>query len=185
MKTSAVKQAKKVAWISWRQICSEGSCEMIDIAKVLGAHARPATRLRCCVLGILCVALTGCVSLENEEGRLPDAMRSAINSLTAKGYPDLTKIPDAPTNLPNAATWTALETGLVGQGSRLNNNTDARAPTPDETNLDWAQKERAALDADPRAQPLPAPVAGAAESPDWAAAARAKLEADLARLPPL
>ncbi len=126
----------------------------------------------------------GCVSLENEEGRLPDAVRAAISGLTAKGYPDLTKIPDAPTNLPTPATWTALESRLVGQGRDLAANPSAVAPTAEETNLSWAATARTNLEADPRSEPLPAIVAGAEGSPEWAAAAKAKLEADLARLPP-
>jgi hypothetical protein len=127
---------------------------------------------------------TGCMSLENEEGRLPDAMRSAITGLTAKGYPDLTKIPDAPKDLPTAANWTALEARLADQGREVANSPNAAALTPEETNLDWAAKEKSALESDPRAEALPPVVAGAVGSPEWAAEARAKLEADLARLPP-
>jgi hypothetical protein len=132
----------------------------------------------------LCALGTGCMSLENEEGRLPDAMRGAIAGLTAKGYPDLTKIPDAPTELPSSTTWTSLEAGLVQQGRDLSANPTAATPTAEETNLDWAQSEKEKLEADPRAAPLPAVVPGAEGTPEWAAAARAKLEADLARLPP-
>jgi hypothetical protein len=132
----------------------------------------------------LCALGSGCVSLENEEGRLPDAMRGAIAGLTAKGYPDLTKIPDPPTDLPSSTTWTALETGLIAQGLDLSANPTAAAPTAEETNLDWAQSEKEKLEADPRAAALPAVVPGAEGTPEWAAAARAKLEADLARLPP-
>jgi hypothetical protein len=161
---------------------------MNDIAKRLKAADRwghRATARACAVAALLACAFgAGCVSLENEEGRLPDAMRGTINSLTAKGYPDLTKIPDAPTSLPTETTWNALQSGLIGQGAEVSRNPDARAPTPDETNLTWAASERSKLEADPQAQPLPAPVAGSDNSPDWAAAARAKLDADIARLPP-
>lgn len=150
------------------------------------AFAKQATiGLRTIASLTICVALAGCISLENEEGRLPDAMRSTIASLTAKGYPDLTKIPDAPTTLPSASAWGTLQSGLIGQGRMVTNDPDARAPTNDEINLDWAQTERAKLEADPSAQPLPEPTLGASTNPDWAAAAKAKLDADLARLPPL
>jgi hypothetical protein len=127
---------------------------------------------------------TGCMSLENEEGRLPNAMRSAISGLTAKGYPDLTKIPDAPKDLPSAATWSGLEAQLAAQGKVVAADPSARAPTAEETNLSWAATERSAVEADPRAQPVPPVIAGAPGTPDWAAEARAKLDADLARLPP-
>ena len=132
-------------------------------------------------IGVVC---TGCMSLENEEGRLPDALRSAISGLTAKGYPDLTKIPDAPTDLPSATTWSALEARLAAQGKLVAASPSAIAPTAEETNLSWAVTERNRLEADPMAQPLPPVVAGAPGTPEWAAEARAKLEADLARLPP-
>jgi hypothetical protein len=144
----------------------------------------------CRALG-LCMGLlaftssAGCVSLAQEEGRLPDAMRTTIASLTAKGYPDLTKIPDAPTALPSSDVWSGLQAGLVNQGRIVSNDPDARAPTNDETNLEWAQIERNKLEAEPLAQPLAAPVQGETNNPDWAAQARAKLDADLARLPPL
>jgi hypothetical protein len=133
----------------------------------------------------LCLSLTvlsaGCVSLENDEGRLPDAMRASMTSLSAKDYPDLTKIPDAPT----PATWGALEAGLIAQGQQIAAAPLAAVPTADETNLNWATNARAALESDPLAQPLPARVAGAPTELEDAAAARAKFDADLARLPPL
>jgi hypothetical protein len=127
---------------------------------------------------------TGCMSLENEEGRLPNAMRTAISNLSAKGYPDLTKIPDAPTNLPTAANWAALESGLVSQGNELATNPTAVPPTADEANVDWAETERRALESDPRAQPLPPVPTDDSEEVRWAAEAKAKLDADIARLPP-
>ena len=127
---------------------------------------------------------SGCMSLANEEGRLPDAMRSVISGFTAKGYPDLTKLPEAPTDLPTSANWSALESRLVAQGRALATNPAAIAPTPEETNLAWARTEREALEADPLAQPLQPDPPGAPSSAQWAADARAKLDADLARLPP-
>jgi hypothetical protein len=140
--------------------------------------------LRWLAVALLAASATGCMSLENEEGRLPDAMRSAISTLSAKGYPDLTKIPDAPTNLPTSASWTALETGLVAQGKSLSDNPAAVPPTADEANQDWAERERRALNADPRAEPVPPVPIGGSDEAKWAAEAKAKLDADLARLPP-
>jgi hypothetical protein len=132
----------------------------------------------------LCVGATGCVSLENEEGRLPRAMQASLATLSAKGYPDLTKIPDAPTDLPTAANWTSLEAGLVAQGNTVSTDPMAVQPTTDEANLGWAKAAQSALDGDPRAQPLPPVQPGSENDVSWAAAAKAKLEADLARLPP-
>jgi hypothetical protein len=142
-----------------------------------------ATARVACV-SALGLGLTGCVSLESEEGRLPDAMRAAISNLSAKGYPDLTKIPDAPTNLPTATTWSALEAGLVEQGKALSQDPAAVPPTPEETNLDWAEAQRRALNSDPRAEPVPPVPVGGSDEVKWAADAKAKLDADLARLPP-
>jgi hypothetical protein len=144
---------------------------------------RNATRFGVACFGI--GLLSGCMSLESEEGRLPAAMRTAINTFTAKGYPDLTKVPDAPTNVPTPATWTALENGLVDQGKILSRDPAARPPAANETNLSWAERERQALTSDPRAEPVPpVPVQGSSEAV-WAAEAKAKLDADIARLPPL
>jgi hypothetical protein len=126
-------------------------------------------------------SLTGCMSLANEEGRLPDAMRGAIATLSAKGYPDLTKIPDTPTDLPSQLNWSSLESRLVSQGAALAANPTAALPTSEETNVSWAASARNELERDPRAESLPA---GAPSTPEWATAARAKLNADLARLPP-
>jgi hypothetical protein len=146
------------------------------------SNLRPALRLA--VIGMLLTSTSGCMSLENEEGRLPDAMRAAISNLSAKGFPDLTKIPDAPQDLPSTSTWKSLESGLVAQGKSLAANPGAVAPTAEETNLDWAETQRRALNADPRAEPVPpVPIEGSDEV-RAAAAAKAKLDADLARLPP-
>ncbi len=150
---------------------------MIKLNKLAAAKAVMA-------LG-LAVFGSGCMSLENEEGRLPDAMRSAISGLTAKGYPDLTKIPDTPKDMPSPSTWSALESRLSAQGREVARNPNAVSPRSEETNLDWAAIDRAALESDPRAEPLPPVVAGALSSQEWAEQARAKLDADIARLPPL
>jgi hypothetical protein len=144
-------------------------------------HVKAALRFGACLTLVL---NSGCMSLENEEARLPDGMRSAMASLTAKGYPDLTKIPDAPKDLPSATAWSSLESGLVTQGAAVAANPEAKALVPGDTDLAWAAQDRAALEADPRAEPLPAAVPGTATEPDWAVEARKKLEADLARLPP-
>jgi hypothetical protein len=135
-------------------------------------------------LAAFSLCLGGCMSLENEEGRLPDAMRAAVANLSAKGYPDLTKIPDAPTNVPTAATWATLEAGLVDQGKSLAEDPSATPPTPEDSNLSWAEEQRRALNSDPRAEPAPpVPIDGTSQV-EWAAKAKAKLDADLARLPP-
>jgi hypothetical protein len=134
--------------------------------------------------GLMVALVGGCVSLESEEGRLPAAVRSAINTFSAKGYPDLTKIPPAPTSSPTSASWSALESGLVTQGNALMTNPEARLPLADEANRNWAEAARRTLTEDPRAEPVPpVPIEGAVEA-DWAAKARTKLDADIARLPP-
>jgi hypothetical protein len=138
--------------------------------------------------GVMIVAgflsLAACSTLAEEEGRLPDAMRSAMTTLTARGYPDLTKIPDAPKDVPPASTWSALEAGLVSQGQRVSASPLATPLTAEETNLAWADRDRATLVTDPRAQPLPPVVPGSQTEAEWAAQAKAKLDADIARLPP-
>ena len=146
--------------------------------------ALPNTTQRIILVLAVAVFSTGCMSLENEEGRLPDAVRSAISTLSAKGYPDLTKLPEIPTDLPSGSNWSAVEARLVSQGEQLSQNPGAALPSADETNLNWAEKERAALNNDPRALPLEIDPSGTTNDPNWAIAARAKLEADLARLPP-
>jgi hypothetical protein len=127
----------------------------------------------------------GCMSLENEEGRLPNAMRSAIAGFTAKGYPDLTKLPDAPTGLPSANAWSALEAGLVKQGQQLGTNPAAVALKPEDSDLRWAQVAKSEVEANPLSQPLVQAPSGTPTELENAAAARAKFDADLARLPPL
>lgn len=131
-----------------------------------------------------CLIASACANLDAEEGRLPEAMRQSITALSAKGYPDLTKIPDAPKNMATQATWSSLEAGLVRQGEVLARSPMAKAPTKDETNLGWADAARASLTNDPRAAPIPSDAAGNASELAWAAQAKAELEADLARLPP-
>ncbi len=158
---------------------------MIKRALYADAKSTISLALRGAIVAALSLSATACMSLANEEGRLPDVMRSAITGLTARGYPDLTKIPDAPTDLPTARTWSSLEARLVQQGATLRANPLATAPTADDINLEWAAQAQAGLEADPRAQALPPVVAGSPGTPEWAAQERAKLDADLARLPPL
>jgi hypothetical protein len=135
-------------------------------------------------LPFLALAVSGCTTLAAEEGRLPQAMRGAIATFTAKGYPDLSKIPDVPQDVPSENNWSNLEAGLVQQGKAVSASPLASAPTPEETNQTWADGARASLETDPRAQPLSPPQPGTPSEAEWAAQAKAKLDADLARLPP-
>jgi hypothetical protein len=172
--------------MSTHRVLIKGCGAMFKVNKPSFRNRSPrATFAPRMTLGILaCLAASGCVSLENEEGRLPDAMRAAVANLSAKGYPDLTKLPEKPTDLPPNSVWTNLEAGLVEQGKQLSNNPEARPPTPEDTNLDWAEAQRRALNADPRAEPVPPVPIGTESEVEWATKAKAKLDADLARLPP-
>lgn len=138
------------------------------------------------LLGVAMLAFSaGCGTLENEEGRLPDAMQTAIRTFSASGYPDLTKLPEAPKNVPSAGTWTALEAGLVAQGQEVSANPSAAPLTQTESDLSWAQTARTSLETEPLAQPIAPAQPGEVTEQDAAAAARAKFDADFARLPPL
>lgn len=128
---------------------------------------------------------TACGTLENEEGRLPDAMRTAMRTFSANGYPDLTKLPEAPKYVPSAATWSALEAGLIAQGQEVASSPSASALTPADSDLTWAQTARTDLETEPLAQPIAPAQSGASNEQEDAAAARAKFDADFARLPPI
>jgi hypothetical protein len=145
----------------------------------------PTLVVRSLLMCALVTLSTGCATLENEEGRLPDAMRTAVRTFSASGYPDLTKLPETPKNIPSAATWSALEAGLVAQGQEVASNPSAAALTPADSDLTWAQTARTSLEIEPLAQPVAPVQSGASAEQDAAAAARAKFDADFARLPPL
>ncbi|MEN9856207.1 MAG: hypothetical protein RL186_691 [Pseudomonadota bacterium] len=149
------------------------------VARVTRIALRPA------LVFCLAVLATGCETLAREEGRLPDAVRAGLTRLSAQGYPDLTKIPEVPKTLPNAAAWQKQEKDMLGQARALAADPSARALQPDDTNLAWAEAARAALESDARAQPLPTGADAAGQGKAWADEARAKLDAELAALPPL
>ncbi len=127
------------------------------------------------------MGLGACSSLSGDEGFLPEAMRSASATLEAKGYPDLTKIPDLPTNLPSQGAWASMQSSLKNAGAGVQSNPSAATLSAEEANLAWAQEERTRLEASPKAAAGPLP---GEKDENWAAAARAKLEADIANLPP-
>ena len=132
-------------------------------------------------LGLLVVPLSACQTLGQEEGFLPDTIRSATAVLTPRDYPDLSKIPDAPTNLPSQKSWADLQAGLQGDAKIVQADPSAKPVTAAEIDQTWAKAEKQAIDAN-AASTLTQQTA--AEPDAWAGAARAKMEADIARLPP-
>lgn len=142
-------------------------------------HFRRASRL--VVLGLVAASLGACQSLSQEEGFLPDTIRSAGSVLTPRDYPDLTKIPDAPTNLPSQKSWAELQAGLQASAKVLEANPSSKPVAASEIDQAWAKAEQQAIEANAASVPTQQ---NAAESDAWAAAARAKMEADIARLPP-
>jgi hypothetical protein len=131
-------------------------------------------------------SLTACISLDNETGVIPEALRTASANISGNSYPNLAALPQVPKNLPAAGQWTAMEAELLAAASDLARAPNAALPKPGETDTSWSVAERRALDADPRAQPLArdAQLTGP-EYEAWAAAERARLEAEIAALPPL
>ncbi len=149
------------------------------------ANVRPKRRIiRAPVLlvfGLLGLPLGACQSLSQEEGFLPDTIRSASSVLTPRDYPDLTKIPDAPTNLPSQKSWADLQAGLQADAKIMQANPGAKPVSASEIDQTWAKAEQQSIEANSASAPTQQT---AAESDAWAAAARAKMEADIARLPP-
>ncbi|MCA3692395.1 MAG: hypothetical protein IOB61_03410 [Aquidulcibacter sp.] len=129
----------------------------------------------------MAASLGACQSLSQEEGFLPDTIRSAGSVLTPRDYPDLTKIPDAPTNLPSQKSWAELQAGLQASAKVLEANPSSKPVAASEIDQAWAKAEQQAIEANAASVPTQQ---NAAESDAWAAAARAKMEADIARLPP-
>ncbi|WP_157893647.1 hypothetical protein [Aquidulcibacter paucihalophilus] len=142
-------------------------------------HLRRASRF--VVLGLVAASLGACQSLSQQEGFLPDTIRSAGSVLTPRDYPDLTKIPDAPTNLPSQKSWAELQAGLQASANVLEANPSSKPVAANEIDQAWAKAEQQAIEANAASAPAQQ---NAAESDAWAAAARAKMEADIARLPP-
>ncbi len=132
-------------------------------------------------LGLLFVPLCACQSLGQEEGFLPDTIRSASAVLKPGDYPDLTKIPDAPKDLPSQKSWANLQSGLQADAKSLESSPNSKPMPASEIDQVWAKAAQQAIESNSAsAQPDQTD----AESDAWAAAARAKMEADIARLPP-
>jgi predicted nucleic acid-binding protein len=87
-------------------------------------------------LGFLFVPLCACQTLGQEDGFLPDTIRSASAVLKPGDYPDLTKIPDAPTDLPSQKAWANLQSGLQADATRLEANPNSK-PMPAGEVLAW------------------------------------------------
>ncbi|MFM1976693.1 MAG: hypothetical protein RL145_1539 [Pseudomonadota bacterium] len=132
-------------------------------------------------LGLVVVPLSACQTLGQEEGFLPDTIRSASAVLKPGDYPDLTKIPDPPKNLPSQKSWTDLQSGLQADAKIMQANPGSKPIAAGEIDQSWATAEKQAIEANSASTPTSQTTA---ESDAWAAAARAKMEADIARLPP-
>jgi hypothetical protein len=132
-------------------------------------------------LGLLFVPLCACQTLGQEEGFLPDTIRSASAVLKPGDYPDLTKIPDAPTDLPSQKAWANLQSGLQADAKRLDANPNSMPIPAGEIDQTWAKAAKQTIDSNSASAQT---AQTDAESDAWAGAARAKMEADIARLPP-
>jgi hypothetical protein len=132
-------------------------------------------------LGFLFVPLCACQTLGQEEGFVPDTIRSASAVLKPGDYPDLTKIPDAPTDLPSQKAWANLQSGLQADAKRLDANPNSKPIPAGEIDQTWAKAAKQTIDSNSASAQT---AQTDAESDAWAAAARAKMEADIARLPP-
>jgi len=145
-------------------------------------YKRPLWRIpKVVALGLLFVPLCACQTLGQEEGFLPDTIRSATAVLKPGDYPDLTRIPDAPTDLPSQNAWANLQSGLQADATRLEANPNSKPVPAGEIDQTWAKAAKQAIDSNSASTQT---AQTDAESDAWAAAARAKMEADIARLPP-
>jgi hypothetical protein len=134
----------------------------------------------------LSLCLSACVTLDDEKGLFPDAVRTAASNIGGQGYPNLAALPELPKNLPSQAAWDRIEKGLGVDASQFQKQAGALPPTVEEIGDNWAQTAQSVLDSDPRAVPLPAEqTMTPAQYEAWAAAERARLEAEIAALPPL
>ncbi len=127
------------------------------------------------------MSVSACQTLGSEEGALPDAIRSAGSVLRAEGYPNLSKVPPVPKDLPSEKNWVDLEAGLQSEARRLETKAGAQPVTQLESDQDWASQAKLNLEKSPKSLPLEASTTDAAV---WAAKTRASIEAGIARLPP-
>ena len=132
-------------------------------------------------LGLIVGPLSACQTLGQEEGFLPDSIRSASAVLKPGDYPDLTKVPDAPANLPSQKSWADLKAGLQADAKIVQANPGSKPIAAGEIDQTWAKAEKQAIEANSASAQT---TQTDAESDAWAGAARAKMEADIARLPP-
>lgn len=149
-----------------------------------GIRVQRATRLALAALAL--GAAAGCAGMSDSiraaAGPLPDAVRTVGADLAGSGYPNLSRVPQAPADLPSDAQWTQFEGGLVQEQRALAADPGARPPSEAETSMAWSDTERARMEADPRS----APATGSdAEAQAWAEGERARMEALLRRLPPV
>jgi hypothetical protein len=134
-----------------------------------------------CLIVACSMSLAACQSLRSEEGALVDAIRSAGAVVSASGYPDLSKVPNLPKNLPSEKNWADFEAGLKSDARRLSLTAGAQPITPMEIDQAWASQARTDLEASPNALPIET---SPTDDANWAAKARAGIAADIARLPP-
>lgn len=149
-----------------------------------GIQVQHVSRL---VLAVLALgASAGCAgmadTMREAAGPLPEAMRTVGSDLAGTGYPNLSRVPQAPVTLPSDAQWTQFQGALTQEERALAATPQARPLTEAETSMAWSDAERARMEADPRS----APAEGTdAEAQAWAEAERARMEALLRRLPPV
>jgi hypothetical protein len=132
-------------------------------------------------LGLALVPLCACQTLGQEEGFLPDTIRSAGGVFKPGDYPDLTKIPVTPKDMPSQKSWANLQSGLQADAKRLEANPNSKPMPAGELDLTWAKTAKQAIDSNTASAQT---AQTEAESDAWAASTRAKMEADIARLPP-
>lgn len=68
--------------------------------------------------------LSACASMA-ADNRVGGAIQDAREAMVPRGYPDLSKIPVTPTNLPSVESWASFEQSLRQSGAGL--NADPRA----------------------------------------------------------
>jgi hypothetical protein len=145
---------------------------------------RPDAARRC---GVALAVLTGvlvsaCATVEDIAGPLPEAMRTTMSDVDGRGYPDLTKVARAPTNLPTTAAFDRIESRLVQERRAVDANRSAAVLTPAQQSVAWADVPRAQMNSDPRSADVPDTLDAAIA---WAQAERARMEALLRQLPPV